>query len=384
MFRRMQKLSKSNSLFLFGARGTGKSTLLKQLFSSENTLWIDLLSEQDEGRFGRYPDELSKVLAGKEYSRVIIDEVQKAPKILDIVQIEIEKKRSQFILTGSSARKLKRGAGNLLGGRAFTFHLYPLTYRELGSQFDLMSALQFGTLPQVFSYQNQEDIMDYLRAYVTSYLKEEILVEQLVRSLNPFRDFIEIAAQTNGKIINFAKISREIGVDDKTVKNYYQILEDTLLGFFLPPFHRSIRKRQREAPKFYLFDVGVKRSIAKTLKVSLVPSTYGFGDSFEHFIVSECIRMNEYCKLDYSFSYLRTKDGVEIDLVIERPGQQDLLIEVKSTTRVSADDAKTLNSIAKDWDQKAQAEIWSLDEVEKREGAVHCRHWRSALDEYFT
>lgn len=383
MFRRIQNLSKSNNLFLFGARGTGKSTLLKQLFPQEDTLWLDLLSEKDEERFGRNPDELSKVLAQRKYARVIVDEIQKSPKLLDVVQIEIEKKHSQFILTGSSARKLKRGAANLLGGRAFTFHLFPLTYRELGKRFDLSQALQFGTLPQVFSYETQNDIMDYLRGYVTSYLKEEILVEQLVRALDPFRDFIEIAAQTNGQIINFAKIAREVGVDDKTIKSYYQILEDTLVGFFLPPFHRSIRKRQREAPKFYLFDTGVKRAIEKTLRVELSPKTYGFGNAFEHFIISECFRLNDYLKLDFSFSYLRTKDGVEIDLIIERPGQKDLLVEIKSKTKITEDDARTLNSMVKDWDRKAQAEIWSLDETEKQEGIVSCRYWQNALDELF-
>lgn len=383
MFRRLQKLSKSNNLFLFGARGTGKSTLLKQLFPQKDTLWLDLLSEKDEERFGRNPDELSKVLEKKKYTRVIVDEIQKSPKLLDIVQIEIEKKQSQFILTGSSARKLKRGAANLLGGRAFTFHLFPLTYRELDERFDLLHALQFGTLPQIFSYKTQDDVMEYLRGYVTSYLKEEILVEQLVRDLDPFRDFIEVAAQTNGQIINFAKLSREVGVDDKTIKSYYQILEDTLVGFFLPPFHRSIRKRQREAPKFYLFDTGVKRAIEKTLRIQLTPQTYGFGNAFEHLVISECFRLNEYLKLDFSFSYLRTKDGVEIDLIIERPGKRDILVEIKSKIKITPDDAKRLNAITRDWDEKTHSEIWSLDEVEKKEGAVLCRHWQNALEEYF-
>ena len=383
MFRRIQKLSESEHLFLFGARGTGKTTLLKELFSSEDSLWIDLLSEHDEERFGRNPDELSKALSQKQYKRVIIDEVQKSPKLLDVVQIEIGKKSSQFVLTGSSARKLKRGAGTLLGGRAFRFHLYPLTYRELGERFDLHHALEFGTLPQVFEYSTQNDIMEYLRGYVTNYLKEEILVEQVVRQLDPFRDFLEIAAQTSGQIINFAKISRDVGVDDKTVKSYYQILEDTLIGSFLPPFHRSIRKRQRVAPKFYLFDTGVKRAIEKTLRVEMLPQTYAFGKMFEHFVINECFRLNEYLKLDFSLSYMRTKDDVEVDLVIERPGRTDLLVEIKSKNRITSDDARSLNSIAKDWDRPAEAEVWSLDQVEKKEGIVRCRDWRSALDEYF-
>ncbi len=385
MIRRMQKLSKFNSLFLFGARSTGKSTLLRQLFGQEEALWIDLLSEQDEERFGRHPDELSKALSVTKYTRVIIDEIQKSLKLLDVVQIEMEKHRNtQFILTGSSARKLKHGSGNLLGGRAFHFRLFPLTYRELGERFDLNLVLQFGSLPRIFEYSDPDDIREFLRGYVSIYLKEEVLAEQLVRNLDPFRDFIEIAAQSNGRIINFSKIAREVGVDDKTIKTYYQILEETLVGFFLPPFHRSIRKRQRESPKFFLFDTGVKRAIEKTLRVELLPQTYAYGESFEHFLVSECFRLNEYLKLDFKMSYLRTKDDLEIDLIIERPGSPDLLVEIKSTTRVTEDDARQLNLIIKDWDRGAIAEVWSLDSFEKKEGLVQTRHWKAALDLYFS
>lgn len=385
MFRRIQKLSKFNSLFLFGARSTGKSTLLRQLFGQEEALWIDLLSEQDEERFGRHPDELSKALSVTKYTRVIIDEIQKSLKLLDIVQIEMEKHRNtQFILTGSSARKLKHGSGNLLGGRAFHFRLFPLTYRELGERFDLNLVLQFGSLPKIFEYSDPDDIKEFLRGYISIYLKEEVLAEQLVRNLDPFRDFIEIAAQSNGRIINFSKIAREVGVDDKTIKTYYQILEETLVGFYLPPFHRSIRKRQRESPKFFLFDTGVKRAIEKTLRVELLPQTYAYGESFEHFLVSECFRLNEYLKLDFKMSYLRTKDDLEIDLIIERPGAPDLLVEIKSTTRVTQDDARQLNLVIKDWDRDAIAEVWSLDGLEKKEGFVQTRHWKTALDLYFS
>ncbi|MBK7962793.1 MAG: ATP-binding protein [Bdellovibrionales bacterium] len=384
MIRRIQTLSKFNSLFLFGARSTGKSTLIRQLFGQEEALWIDLLSEQDEERFGRHPDELSKALSVKKYTRVIIDEIQKSLKLLDIVQIEMEKHRNtQFILTGSSARKLKHGSGNLLGGRAFHFRLFPLTYRELGERFDLNLVLQFGSLPKIFEYNDLDDIKEFLRGYVSIYLKEEVLAEQLVRNLDPFRDFIEIAAQSSGRIINFSKIAREVGVDDKTIKTYYQILEETLVGFYLPPFHRSIRKRQRESPKFFLFDTGVKRAIEKTLRVELLPQTYAYGESFEHFLVSECFRLNEYLKLDFKMSYLRTKDDLEIDLIIERPGAPDLLIEIKSTTRVTQDDARQLNLVIKDWDRDAIAEVWSLDGLEKKEGFVQTRHWKTALDLYF-
>jgi uncharacterized protein len=202
MIGRSQKLSKNHSLFLFGARGTGKSTLLKHLFPPQQSdLWIDLLSDQDEERFGRHPDELSLVLAQGRYRRVVVDEVQKAPKILDVVHREMEKRKGvQFILTGSSARKFKRGAANLLAGRAFTYYLYPLSAIELGNHFDLSHIVQYGSLPEIFSLETPADKAEYLRGYVKTYLREEIQAEQIVRNLAPFRDFLEIAAQGSGKI----------------------------------------------------------------------------------------------------------------------------------------------------------------------------------------
>ena len=213
MVRRLLKLSNSNSLFIFGARSTGKTTLLTELFKEDNkTLWINLLEEADEEIYGRHPSQLSLEIATKRYHRVIIDEIQKFPKILDIVHLEIEKNpKIQFILTGSSARKLKRGAANLLGGRAFTYSLHPFTYIELGSLFNLPEALKFGTLPKLLEYSAEEDKKLFLKSYIKIYIKEEVLVEQLIRDLEPFRNFLEVAAQTNGKIINYSKIAKEVG-----------------------------------------------------------------------------------------------------------------------------------------------------------------------------
>ncbi|MCX6123479.1 MAG: AAA family ATPase, partial [Proteobacteria bacterium] len=238
---------------------------------------------------------LSEKLATGEYKCVVIDEIQRNLKLLDIVHLEIEKKRGvQFFLSGSSARKLKRGGANLLAGRAFTFNLFPLTHIEIGIKFDLQHTLQYGSLPKLLEYDDTLDIVRYLKAYVKTYLKEEIVSEQIVRKIDPFQDFLEIAAQMNGKIINFSKISADVGVDDKTVKSYYDILDETLIGFYLQSFHRSIRKRQRESPKFYLFDTGVRRALANTLNLPLDPSTFEYGNAFEHLVVLECHRLNSY------------------------------------------------------------------------------------------
>lgn len=385
MFGRIIKLNKNNSFFLFGARGTGKTTLLKQGFQGKKTLWIDLLTDRDESRFGRRPDELSQVLKQGSFHRVVIDEVQKAPKLLDIVHYEMERRKEiQFILTGSSARKLKRGAANLLAGRALTQHLFPFTTSELGGQFNLREALELGTLPQMFEYRDREEKNAFLRSYVRNYLKEEILVEQLVRQLNPFRDFLEVAAQSNGAIVNYAKIARDIGVDDKTVHNYFSILEDTLIGFHLPSFHRSVRKQQQTSPKFYFFDPGVVRALNNTLRVELLPQTHAFGNAFEHWVILECFRLNEYYQLDYQFFYFRTKDGGEIDLVVQRPGEPELLVEIKSTSRVTEEHTAKVRRFQKTWDRPCEAEVWSLDTLAKMDGNVSCLHWQEALQKHFT
>jgi len=384
MFRRIKKINKNNSFFLFGARGTGKSTLLQQHFQGTNTLWIDLLRDADEERFGRYPDELSRALEVGSYQHVIIDEVQKAPKLLDVVHFEMgRREKTQFVLTGSSARKLRRGSANLLAGRAFTYKLFPLTSIELAESFQLRDCLEWGSLPKVFSYVSREEKSDFLRAYVKTYLREEIQIEQLVRQLDPFRNFLEIAAQSNCKIINYSKMAKDVGVDDKTIAQYFSILEDTLLGFILPAFQRSVRKQQRVAPKFFSFDTGVVRALNNTLRVELLPQTYAFGNAFEHWVLLECVRLNEYYHLDYRFSYLQTKDDAEIDLIIQRPGQADLLVEIKSSARVTEEHTSSLKHFQKSWKLPCEAEVWSLDELEKKDENVLCLHWQKALQKRF-
>jgi uncharacterized protein len=379
MVRRAIKLNKNNSLFLFGARGTGKSTLLKRHFDGPDTLWIDLLTDADEDRFGRSPDELSRVLAAKKYKQVVIDEIQKAPKLLDIVHHEIEKSKVRFILTGSSARKLKRGGANLLGGRAITYNLFPFTAHELKAQFDLSRVLAFGSLPKVYFANNSDETILLLKSYVKTYIREEILIEQVIRNVEPFNSFLEVAAQMNGELINKSKIAKDVGVNDKTIKSYYDILEDTLLGFTLKPFHRSVRRRQVDAAKFYYFDCGVKRAIENTLKLPLEQRTSEYGRAFEHFLILEAYRLNEYFQLDYKLSFLRTKDHAEIDLILERPGKKDLLIEIKSTNKVTDEDVRTLQRFANDWDRPCEAQVWSQDPLVKRIGKVFVLPWQEAL-----
>jgi predicted AAA+ superfamily ATPase len=238
----------------------------------------------------------------------------------------------------------------------------------------------YGTLPGLLKFGTGEEKMSFLRAYALTYLKEEIWGEHIVRKLDPFRKFIEIAAQCNGEIINFANIARDVGVDIKTVQSYFEILEDTLLGFVLEPCHQSVRKRQRQASKFYLFDTGVRRALDRTLTIELKPGTYAYGKAFEHLVIAEAVRLNEYQQRDFRFSYLRTKDDAEIDLVIERPGISTALVEIKSTQRIDDRDTRSLERFAADM-PKSEAIILSTDPTAKRIGNVKAFPWQQGLKE---
>lgn len=219
--------------------------------------------------------------------------------------------------------------------------MFPFLSIELKEQFDLDTVLHWGSLPKLVAIENQAEKIRYLQSYVVTYLKEEILVEQLIRQVNPFKDFLEIAAQMNGKIVSYSSIGRDILVDGKTVKQYYEILQDTYVGFLLPSFHLSIRKSFNKHPKFYFFDLGVKRALERTLQDRFSASTFTYGNHFESFVINEIYRLNEYLHLDYRLSYFQSKDGAEIDLILSR-GRKNILIEIKSYTRVNSEDARKL------------------------------------------
>src|SRR4029434_4072372 len=376
MIHRILKPLKSNSFFLFGARGTGKSTFLRNYFDLEQTLWIDLLDPLQEHLFFRNPDLLRERVREekKRISWEVLDEVQKTPRLLDVVHQLIGETKIKFALTGSSARKLKRGAANLLAGRAFVNHLHPFTHLELGPSFDLTASLHWGTLPKVTQLNTPEERTAFLKTYALIYLKEEIGSEQIVRRLDPFRKFLEVASQCNGEVLNYSNIARDVGVDTKTVQSYFEILEDTLVGFLLPSYHRSIRKQQRQNPKFYFFDLGVKRALDGSLVQPPVPNTYGFGKLFEHFLILEVLRLHDYFQKRVRPSYWLTKDGAEIDLILERPGASTILIEVKSSENVDERDTKPLERFLKDF-KNAEAYCLSRDPHPKKIGAIRCLPW---------
>ena len=385
MFTRLLQLPLKRSYFLFGARNTGKTTWVEHTYPERERLIIDLLDSQEESRFSQNPNELYSIVEAlpDPIHHVIIDEVQKVPKLLDIVQRLMKKTSKQFIMTGSSARKLKQGGANLLAGRAFVHHLYPLTHLECAEAFDLTNALQWGTLPTLFQCENDHEKESFLQAYAHTYLKEEIWGEQIIRKLDPFRRFLEVAAQCNGKIINFSNIARDVGVDDKTIKSYYAILEDTLIGFFLDPYHHSFRRRLTEKPKFYFFDTGIVRALTRLTGMPLFPETGAYGNAFEHFIILECLRLSDYFRKNYRFSYLRTPSDVEIDLVVERPGAPLLCIEIKSATRVNAEDLHSFYQITKDL-PNSEALCLCQEKYPKKMGHIMVLPWARGLKEYFT
>ena len=384
MLSRLCKPLISNSFLLFGARGAGKSTLVKALLRPLNPLIINLLeAAQIESALFALPELEARIEAAVESGRwIFIDEIQKAPRLLDVAHRLIDEKGGRFAISGSSARKLRRGGANLLAGRAYSFELFPLTSVELADRFDLDTHLAYGGLPSIWNITDQRERALYLRSYVTTYLKEEISEEQIVRKIEPFSRFLQVAAQSSGKIINYSKIAKDVGVSDQTVKTYFQILEDTLLGTILPPYHRSIRKAQGQSPKFYFFDTGVIRALNRQLDRPLSDETYNYGILFEHFVIHEIQRRAAYAERDWAFSFIRTADDQELDLIIDRPGMSTVVVEIKSTTRIRPEDAVVAARLGKDI-PGSQIVVLSRDTEAKQYEAVRCMHWSEGLTEIF-
>lgn len=349
--KRFLKFNKNHSFFLFGPRQVGKSTLIRDSFKKENLLTYNLLVPEELRRLtlnpGRFREEVQS--RQKYISHVFIDEVQKLPSLLDEVHYLLEESKTPpyFILTGSSARKLKRNNANMLGGRAFSYSLSSLTHLEIiksmgEEKFSLYKILELGSLPSV--YLSEKDIaVETLKSYVSTYLQEEVKLESLVRNLDSFNEFLHFSSAGNGQIINYSNIASDIGVSSVTVKEYYQILEDTLLGFYLRPFARNIKKQIAKHPKFYFFDLGVTRALSNNLS-ELNMRTKNFGNAFEHFIIKEFIDISKALGKDFRFSFYRTENNAEVDLIIECPKSKIYAVEIKSLTSPRLKDLKGLKS----------------------------------------
>ncbi|MBI4667978.1 MAG: ATP-binding protein [Elusimicrobia bacterium] len=346
---RTLKINQKHSVFLFGPRQTGKTQLIKNSVSFD--LFIDLFRHDEFLRYAKNPSILRKEVAAlnKKQPLVVIDEIQRCPDLLGEVQGLIESElRARFILTGSSARKLKNKGVNLLGGRAVTSRLHPFTCEELGDRFNLNESLRFGDIPAVCLESDQADKARLLKSYVETYFKEEIQQEALVRNIPAFARFLELAGFENGNVLNFSSLAGDAGVDAKTIRAYFQILEDTLIGFFLAPFTRSRRAKLIKHPKFFFFDCGVVCALQRTLSQELIAGTPPYGRAFEHRIVLEIKRLLDYRERDWELNFFRTADGVEVDLILA-PGRDIRAVEIKSSAMPRSSDLGALKSFKRSY-----------------------------------
>ncbi len=368
----LTKLLKKKSFFLFGPRATGKSTLIRQS-GLQPALSIDLLDSEYYLRLQSRPNSLESfhpkgVLSATDL--VVIDEVQKVPALLDEVHRLLELRKCRFLLTGSSARKLKRGQANLLAGRAWTAELFPLTFHEIPN-FDLGRYLRFGGLPGVYL---SGDPQEELKAYTNTYLKEEILSEGLVRKLPQFVRFLKVASLSNSQQIIFSKVGSDAEVSASTVRDYFSILSDTMLGFTLEPWRESKKRKSVAAAKFYFFDTGVYHALLGT--TTLNPNTDVWGTSFEHFIAMELKAYLSYQRLDYPMHYWRTESQFEVDFLVG----EECAIEVKATEKVTDKHLKGLRALREENVFKKYY-IISQDPIAQTVDGIRCLPWKQFLCE---
>jgi predicted AAA+ superfamily ATPase len=330
-------------VLLLGPRQTGKSTLVRSLLP-KGAWQVDLLAHETFLRFARDPGLFRREAEARIESgtRVIfVDEVQKLPHLLDEVHALIERHGARFLLTGSSARKLRRGGANLLAGRASLRRLHPLTLAEQGDRFELGHTLRFGSLPAVVT-SPPDDARDLLRSYAETYLREEVQAEALVRNLGGFARFLDVAAAQSGELLNVSAVARDAGIATRTVQEYYQILEDTLLGLRLPAWRRSERARLVAHPRFYLFDTGMTNALCRRLSGELEGSIRG--RLFEQWLVLESARAIDYLGSEARLHFWRTNNGAEVDLLVERHGKLVLAAEIKARPHVATADLSGLRS----------------------------------------
>jgi predicted AAA+ superfamily ATPase len=359
LYKRLISLDKSpkQSFFLWGPRQSGKSTLLKSLYP--HAYWIDLLHSDVFARYAQSPHLLREEALAQRANGdlIVIDEVQKVPQLLDEVHWLIENKGLIFVLSGSSARKLKRGSGNLLGGRALRKELHGLVSAEVGAEFSLLRALNHGTLP---AHYLTDEVWPRLASYTGDYLKEEVAAEGLVRNLPIFGSFLSLAARADTEPVNYTAFSRDVGVSSQTIKDYYQILIDTLLGVFLPLYKKRPKRRIQGADKFYFFDLGVVNFLAK--RKSIEPRSELFGKAFENWLLHELTAYNHYKGLHADFTYWRLSTGVEVDFIVN---DMEICIEAKATHQVNQNHIHGLQQIKEDHPNIGRRIIVSLDKTKR-------------------
>lgn len=359
MYKRLFAPPRSQSYFLFGPRGTGKSSWVKQAYPQAS--YIDLLEDEVFRRLLANPGALSDYLNPK--SKIaVLDEVQKVPSLLDEVHRLIEKEKLQFVLTGSSARKLKKHGTNLLAGRALTHSLFPLTAKELGQDFDLKKAVQFGMLPMAISAENPQK---YLNAYVKTYLKEEVEQEGLTRQIGSFARFLEVASFSQASLLSISSIAAEAHVNRKVVEDYFSILRDLLLSYELPIFSKRAKRELMTKRKFFFFDVGLYRTLRP--RGPLDSEEELNGAAFETLCLQELLALNNYLDAGFEFYHWRTRKHEEVDLVLY--GENGFLaFEFKSSSRLREDDFKTLGLFGEDYPEARRILVFGGREGRRYKG----------------
>ena len=341
MYKRIISLPNKQSFFLWGPRQTGKSSLLKALPNVK--LYIDLLKNEELIQYKRDPSLLRQQLAKlkpKQNEWVILDEVQKVPELMDEIHHLIEDQKINFILAGSSARKLKKQGANLLGGRAWVRELRGLVYPEMGKNFNLTTVLNRGTLPKIY---DSENYSEFLRSYVGTYLKEEILDEGLSRNLPAFSEFLNLASLSDTEVIAYDTFARDVGVSSPTIKSYFEILTDTLIGNYLNVYKKRPKRRLALTPKFYFFDVGLVNHLSK--RKELEDGSDLWGKAFENYLHHELQSYKIYKKPDLDISFWRLSSQIEVDFIL---GDMEVAIEVKSSKKIREDQLSGLRNIKED------------------------------------
>ncbi|MBW1810130.1 MAG: ATP-binding protein [Deltaproteobacteria bacterium] len=358
-------LTGSGAAFLWGPRQTGKTTFLKQTYPQAT--YYDLLDTELNAELSIRPSLLREEILAEKPALVIVDEVQKVPQILEEIHWLLENTSTQFILCGSSARKLKRGASNLLGGRAVEFHLLPLISPEI-PDLDIDKLLNHGGLPAHYLLEKPEAL---LRSYVNTYIKEEIIDESLTRNIPSFSRFLQIVGLTHGRQLNYANVGRESGVSSNTVRNYYQILKDTLLGFELPPWRKKKKRRLVETAKFFLFDIGVANYLNPDSRL-VVAGSDTYGRAFEHFVINEIRAYLSYNHIEVPLNYWRTASGFEVDVIA---GDMNLALEIKSTTEIRSGDLKGLRALAEEHAVDKSIVVSRNKKHRLTEDGIEMLHW---------
>ena len=363
MFARKNQFKTGISYFVLGPRGTGKTYWLRHLFP--DAIFVDLLEARTFNMLAADPQRLGNLIGASVDGPIIIDEIQKLPSLLDEVHRLIEVRNLWFILTGSSARKLRRSGVNLLGGRAITKHFHPLTAAELGDSFDLAKAVRFGLLPSLYDPCKNVPPDEYLQGYVQTYLKEEVIQEGLTRNLGSFSRFLEAASFSQGQLLNITEVARECQIKRKLAESYFDILEDLLIGVYLQPFQKRARRRITQHPKFFLFDTGLFRAVRPTGPLDVPAEIDGAG--LETLVLQHLRAIITWRNSDGAISYWRTSTGLEVDFVVYA-ADAFAAIEVKRKRNIASRDLNGMRAFGDEYPEAAKIILYGGDHKETING----------------